>query len=142
MIRSPLSKHIPGYLLVAFAIYFGASLIHFAHNAEFISDYPNLPAWLTRWNVYIAWLGVTAVGASGIFLFRQGARAPGLILIAGYAALGFAGLDHYTVASPSAHTLAMNATIWFEVIAAAVLFAVTLALLIHFARRASSASDA
>ena len=36
------------------------------------------------------------------------------MLIAIYAVLGFAGLDHYTLAPVSAHTLAMNATIWLE----------------------------
>jgi hypothetical protein len=129
-------------LLVALAIYCGASLIHFAHNAEFISEYPNLPIWLTRSNVYVAWLAVTLVGASGVFLFRLGVRLLGLVLIAGYAALGFAGLDHYTLASPSAHTLTMNATILFEVTAAAVVFALTFALLFRFARASSAAVDA
>jgi hypothetical protein len=129
-------------LLVALAIYCGASLIHFAHNAEFISEYPNLPAWLTRSNVYVAWLAVTVVGASGILLFRLRVRRLGLILIAGYAALGFAGLDHYSLASLSAHTLAMNATILFEVFAAALVFALTVALLFRFARESSAAIHA
>jgi len=135
MIRTPSPARIPSYLLVLLAVYFGASLIHFAHNAEFIAEYPNLPAWLTRSNVYLAWLAVTGVGAAGILLLKLGFRLLGLLLIAGYAALGFAGLDHYSRAPVSAHTLAMNASIGFEVAAAAVLFAVTLALLLHRVRR-------
>lgn len=113
---------IPKYLWVLIIIYCGASLIHFIHNAEFVSEYPNLPIWLTRSKVYLAWLAVTAVGVVGIVLLRQGFRSLGLLLIAGYAALGFAGLDHYWVAPVAAHSLAMNATIWFEVAAAAFLF--------------------
>jgi hypothetical protein len=121
---------IPNYLLVLLIVYCGASLIHFVHNAEFVSAYPNLPIWLTRSKVYFAWLAITAVGATGVVLLRLGLRMPGLVLIAAYAALGFAGLDHYWVAPASAHSLAMNATIWFEVAAAAVLLVTVVALLL------------
>jgi hypothetical protein len=125
MTKNQTSKHIPGYLLVALAVYCAASLIHFAHNAQFVSDYPNLPIWLTRSKVYFAWLAITAVGVVGVACVKLGFRRLGFFLIAGYALLGFAGLDHYTVAPISAHTFAMNATIWFEVCAAAVLLGVT-----------------
>ena len=127
------SSRIPRHLLVLLVIYFVASLIHFAHNAQFVSDYPNLPGWLTRSKVYLAWLAVTAVGSAGLVLLKLRLRLLGLLLSAGYAALGFAGLDHYWVAPVSAHSLAMNATIWFEVAAAAVLLASVLALLFRSA---------
>ena len=39
-------------LAVLLLLYLAASLLHFVHNAEFLSDYPNLPAWLTRSQVY------------------------------------------------------------------------------------------
>jgi hypothetical protein len=123
--------HLPRYLLALLALYCTASLIHFAHNAAFVSDYPNLPASLTRAKVWLAWIAITAVGAAGIVVAKLGLRLPGLLLIAAYAALGFAGLDHYWVAAMSAHTLAMNATIWFEVAAAGALFATTIALLLR-----------
>lgn len=125
--------HIPKYLLVLLIIYCGASLIHFTHNAEFISEYPNLPIWLTRSNVYFAWLAVTAVGVAGLVFLRRGFRSLGLLLITGYAALGFAGLDHYWAAPIGAHSLAANATIWFEVAAAAILFVTTSILLFRLA---------
>ena len=128
-------KRMPRYLLLLIGIYCIASLIHFAHNAEFLAAYPNLPVWLTRSEVYLSWLVVTAVGAAGILLFRFGLHALGLFFIAAYAALGFAGLDHYTVAPMSAHTLAMNATILFEVVAAAVLLAAAVASLLHLSRQ-------
>jgi hypothetical protein len=130
--ESNTSARIPRYLLALLAVYCVASLIHFVHNAEFVSAYPNLPAGLTRSKVYLAWLAITAVGAAGIFVVRLGARLPGLLLIAAYAALGFAGLDHYWVAAVSAHTLAMNATIWFEVAAAGALCATTMALVFQY----------
>lgn len=119
-------------------IYCLASLVHFAHNAEFVSDYPNLPAWLTRSKVYLAWLAVTAVGAAGIVLLKLRFRLPGLVLIGVYAALGFAGLDHYWVAPVSAHSIAMNATIWFEVAAAAALLVAVVVLLFSSAHRSDS----
>ena len=127
---------VPSHLLVLLVVYSLASLIHFAHNAEFVTDYPNLPAWLTRSTVYGAWLAIAAVGAAGLVLLRLRFRVLGMLVVAAYAALGFAGLDHYWVAPMSAHTLAMNATIWFEVVAAAALLVATLALLFRPGRDA------
>jgi len=127
---------VPSHLLVLLVVYSLASLIHFAHNAEFVTDYPNLPAWLTRSTVYGAWLAIAAVGAAGLVLLRLRFRVLGMLVVAAYAALGFAGLDHYWVAPMSAHTLAMNATIWFEVVAAAALLVATLALLFRPGRGA------
>ena len=129
MIQIRSAARIPRHLVALIAIYCAASLIHFVHNAQFVAEYPNLPPWLTSSKVYLAWIAVTAVGVAGVALAASGRRVPGLLLIAVYAALGFAGLDHYSVAPVSAHTLAMNATIAFEVAAAAVLLAVSLALL-------------
>lgn len=136
MIRTS-STRIPAYLLAALALYCAASLVHFVHNAEYLSDYPNLPAWLSRTKVYLAWLAISSVGAAGLLLMSSGFRLAGLVLIGGYAVLGFAGLDHYSLAPASAHTLAMNATILFEVAAAAALLAITIALLFRFFRRSA-----
>jgi hypothetical protein len=47
-------------------------------------------------------------------------------MVALYAALGFDGLLHYTLAPLSAHSWGMNATIWFEVLAATALCAAVL----------------
>lgn len=102
-------------------LYFGASLLHFVHNAEYLADYPNLPAWLGRADVYLAWLALAAIGAVGWALYRFGWRVAGLLLIGTYAVFGFDGLLHYSRAPIAAHTPAMNFTIWFEVAAAAVL---------------------
>jgi hypothetical protein len=103
------------------ALYCLASLLHFAHNAENLAAYPNLPAWLTREGVYAAWLGVTAVGAAGAVLARLGKRRAAAIVLALYGALGLYGLAHYGRAPAAHHTLAMNATIVFEAVTGAVL---------------------
>jgi len=131
MIRVQASKRIPSHLFALLGIYCVASLAHFVHNAEFLSAYPNLPAWLTRSEVYFSWLAVTAVGLAGLVCLKSGLRALGFGFIATYAALGFSGLDHYSIAPMSAHTLAMNSTIWFEVLAAAALFTVAVTLLVR-----------
>ena len=55
-------------------LYCAASLVHFAHNAEFLADYPNLPAWLSRAQIYAVWLGITAIGVAGYILCRVGRR--------------------------------------------------------------------
>jgi hypothetical protein len=121
------------WLIVLSAAYCLASLVHFVHNAEYLAQYPNLPPWLSRSKVYVAWLGITSVGALGLALVRSHYAAAGLALIAVYAAFGFDGLGHYALAPISAHTLAMNLSIGFEVAAAAaLLFFALRGLLRHF----------
>jgi hypothetical protein len=116
-------------LLLLVVVYGIASLAHFSHNAVYLHQYPNLPPSLTTARVWLAWLVVASVGGAGYWLYRSNRPRAGLLLIAIYALLGFAGLDHYTLAPPSAHTLAMNATIWSEFVTAA-------ALLLFATRRA------
>jgi hypothetical protein len=113
-------------LLVLTAVYFAASLAHFAHNAEFLCEYPKLPAWLTSAKVYGAWAAVTAVGAAGLVFMRRGWMIAGLALIAVYGSLGFDGLGHYAVAPMALHPLGANVTILAEVAAGAVLLAFSL----------------
>ena len=108
-------------LAVLLMVYLVASLLHFAHNAEFLGDYPNLPTWLTRSDVYFVWIGQAVIGLVGFSLCLRGRQTPGLLLIGLFAAFGFDGLLHYARAPLGAHTVAMNFTIWFEVIAAAAL---------------------
>ena len=108
-------------LLPLMLVYGAASLLHFVHNAVYLHDYPNLPAWLTAGGVVAAWLLVAGVGVLGYLLYSRVSRVAGLIVIAVYAVLGFGGLDHYTVAPVAAHTVAMNLTILLEAATAAVL---------------------
>jgi hypothetical protein len=103
------------FLLPLTLIYSAASLLHFLHNAVYLRDYPNLPLWLTAGGVMGAWMIQAGTGLVGYLLYSRVTRAGGLITIAVYAAFGLAGLDHYTVAPVSAHTVAMNLTILLEV---------------------------
>jgi hypothetical protein len=108
-----------GRILPALLLLYGvASLVHFAHNAESLADYPNLPTWLTRAQVYAVWLGITALGVLGYVLARTRYPRMGLSVLTVYAALGLDGLAHYTRAPFTAHTAGMNFTILFEVVAA------------------------
>jgi hypothetical protein len=109
-------------LIVLVLAHATASLVHFAHNATYLADYPNMPAWLSPFGIYGTWLAEAAIGALGV-QFWLSSRRGGLVLIAIYAGLGLGGLDHYTLAPMSAHTLAMNATIWVETATAFVLLA-------------------
>lgn len=108
-------------LLILLVAYTAASLFHYSHNAEFLDEYPNMPAWLSRTKVYGAWLGVTAVGLVGYLLVRWRYLLPGLVVLAVYGLLGLDGLGHYVVAPVSAHTLTMNLSIWLEAITAVLL---------------------
>jgi hypothetical protein len=126
---------LPTHLWVLVAVYFAASLAHFAHNAEFIAFYPNMPSWLTREQVYLAWLAVTSLGVAGLLVARLGLHALGVVLIGAYGALGLDGLAHYTLALCAAHTLAANLTIWCEAVSGLVLmFASALMLARRVAR--------
>ena len=101
-----------------------ASLLHFAHNGIYVDEYPNLPASITVPVIIATWLGITAIGVIGYLILRAGREVIGLAVIAAYAAFGFDGFAHYTLAAMAAHTVAMNITIWGEAIAAAVLLMV------------------
>ena len=116
------------------AAYFLTSLGHFSHNAEFICEYPNLPAWLTRAQVYAVWAGITSVGVAGLLLMRKKFVATGLLLMGVYAAMGFDGLGHYALAPIEFHPLIANVTILSEVVAAALLLPVVLWLLVSHMR--------
>jgi len=117
------------------ASYVAASFIHFAHNAEFLAEYPNLPAWLSRAGVYGAWFAQLAIGVLGYALYRRGRELSGLVVIAAFAMFGFDGLLHYTRAPLSDHSTVMNMTIWTEVVAAAVLFLAALSLVAEYLSR-------
>lgn len=111
---SGLGRVLPALLL----LYGAASLVHFAHNAELLADYPNLPAWLTRAQIYAVWIGITALGLIGYLLARTRYPRVGLCFLTVYAALGLDGLAHYSRVPFAAHTAGMNFTILFEVVAA------------------------
>ena len=117
MNNSIAARSLPWLLLM----YCAASFMHFAHNAEYLADYPNLPDWLSRSQVYVAWLMILAIGVLGYVLYWRGQYLVGLVVLAVYAGFGFDGLLHYTRAPFTAHTIAMNVTIWSEVVAAALL---------------------
>jgi hypothetical protein len=113
-------------LLIALIACSVAMLVHHAHNAQFIADYPRMPGWLSPEFVYLAWLGATAVGVGGYLLLRVGARIVGSCALLAYAVYAVDGLLHYTRAPVSAHTPAMNATILLEAVTGALLFVVVL----------------
>jgi hypothetical protein len=126
MFATKIAKALPVLMLV----YGIASLIHFIHNAEFLRDYPGLPATWTRAGVYAVWLGMTGLGIAGWLLFRNRFPVLGLLLVCAYAVLGMDSLGHYVVASFSEHTVMMNLTILLEVTAAGVVLAMAMALLV------------
>ena len=131
-----LERRILGILLLAYA---AATLFHFAHNAEFLADYPTLPAWLSRAKVYAAWLSLSAVGAAGYLLLLRGFDLSGLSVLAVYAAFGFDGFSHYGFAPVSAHSATMNLSTWVGAGSAAVLLAAVSRLM---AKRAFSKATA
>jgi hypothetical protein len=110
----PQSESRMNWLVSCLIAYGVASLLHYGHNAAFLDEYPNMPAWLSPIGVYAAWLAGTAVGVAGYLLIRVGYGLAGLVLVVVYGALGFDGLSHYSLAQFSAHTATMNLTILLE----------------------------
>jgi hypothetical protein len=111
-----------------FALYAAATLLHFAHNAEYLAQYPNLPPTWSRIDVYAAWGYVMALGLFGYGLYAFGHRNLGLTVLGLYATLGFGGLLHYTRAPMAHHSAMMNITIWAEAVAGTLLLATVVAL--------------
>jgi hypothetical protein len=111
-------------LLTAVLACAAATLVHHVHNAEFLTEYPNLPASLTPAGVYLAWLGATIVGVAGYVLLRRGWQWIGTGLLVAYGCYGLDGLLHYLLAPISAHTLMMNLSIAAEAVTAAALLVV------------------
>jgi hypothetical protein len=107
----------PRHLLCLVAVYFLASLAHFSHNAEYIALYPNMPAWVGREDVYLAWLALSAFGVASGLMWALGWRVAAGLVLGIYGVLGLDGLAHYTLALCADHTWAMNLTIWFEAVA-------------------------
>lgn len=126
-----MNRPIQKSLYILLLIYGVASFIHFVHNAEFLADYPNLPASWTRAGIYSAWVVLTIIGVGGWILIARGFSRVGLLLLAVYAAFGMDSLGHYIVAPMSDHTLAMNLTILFEVTAAALVLIEVIRLMVH-----------
>lgn len=112
----------PDRLLRALLLwYLAASLLHFAHNAAYLGNYPNLPPRISRLSIYLTWLGITSWGCLGYLVHRRGRTLLGLAMLGLYAGCGLGGLLHYTRAPFSAHSAAMNFTILFEAATAAAL---------------------
>jgi hypothetical protein len=114
-------------LLASGCVYGFASLVHFTHNALFAEEYPNLPGWITPAIVVATWLAISSIGVLAWLSLRWDVRPLGLGLLTVYAAFGFDAFGHYRLAPLTAHSVAMNVTIWFEGLSAIVLFVVTLA---------------
>lgn len=119
-------------LIIFLLTYTAASLFHYTHNAVFLDQYPNMPAWLSPAQVYAAWLAVTGTGLVGYLLVRNGYRFTGLTVLAAYGALGLDGLGHYHLAPLAAHTFMMNLTIWLEVLTAVLVLATISALMLRW----------
>jgi hypothetical protein len=135
MNRPSRPRTVSAVLQLLLAVYAIASLLHFIHNAESLPDYPGLPPTWTRLGVYAVWVGITAVGLYGWWLLRLGWRFTGLGVVLAYALFGLDSLGHYVVAPMSSHTVAMNATILAEVVAAAAVFIeAARQLIVHTAR--------
>ena len=124
-----LARILPPHLWLLLALHAVASLAHFAHNAETIAFYPNMPAWLTPGDVYGVWLALSGLAVGGLLLLAIGRWRSGIALIAAYGASGLDGLGHYALALCAQHSLAANLTIGAEAFSGVLLMLASLRLL-------------
>lgn len=118
-------------LIVFLLTYTAASVFHYTHNAVFLDQYPNMPAWLSPTQIYATWFAVTGTGLVGYLLLRRGYRFTGLTVLAAYGALGLDGLGHYHLAPLSVHTFTMNLTIWLEAVTAMLVLVAVATLMVE-----------
>jgi hypothetical protein len=71
-----------------------STVVHYTDNYVYFDEYPQ-PASLRRWQVYAAWILLTAVGALGYHLYRSGNRAPAYVCLVVYSYTGLSSLGHY-----------------------------------------------
>jgi len=101
-----------------------ATLFHHVHNAEFLGDYPNMPAWLSPAGIYLTWLSATLVGVAGYLLHGHGWRLTGKSFLLAYGCYCLDGLVHYALAPLAEHNAMMNLSIGMEAVTGVALLAV------------------
>lgn len=84
--------------------------VHYADNYLYFDEYPQ-PASLQRWQVYAAWLVLTAVGAAGYALYERGHTAPAYVCLVVYSYTGLSSLGHYLYGSFDEFTAKQHAFI-------------------------------
>ncbi len=72
--------------------------IHYTDNYLYFDEYPQ-PESLRRWQVYAAWLVLTAIGAAGYALYARGYTAPAYVCLVVYSYTGLSSLGHYLYGS-------------------------------------------
>jgi hypothetical protein len=93
-----------------------ASVVHYIDNVLRWSAYPE-PTWLTAPRTDAFWFVMTPVAALTYLLYRRGSRAWTTAAYV-YAWMGSLTLGHYLYAPPWRMTLAINANVLFEGLAA------------------------
>ena len=68
--------------------------VHYTDNYVYFDEYPQ-PASLRRWQVYTAWLVLTAVGVAGYRLYAAGHTLPAYVCLVVYSYTGLSSLGHY-----------------------------------------------
>lgn len=110
----PSEPHIPSHVWAIAALYGLCTFAHFAHNAEFLAYYPNLPDEFTREVIYLLWMGLSTVGMVALPVYMLGRCITALLLLALYGLLGLSCLAHYSVGAVDEHTLTANLLILFQ----------------------------
>ena len=76
------------------------TVVHYTDNYLYFDEYPG-PSSLRRWQIYTAWIVLTAVGVAGYRLYKSGHVAPAYVCLVVYSYTGTSSLGHYLYGSLS-----------------------------------------
>jgi hypothetical protein len=107
----------------------GASLVstavHYTDNYIAFDSYPGSDS-ISRIEVPISWVVLTAIGIAGYVLYRRGRYRPAHVLLGAYALTGLTTPLHYTEGSPADLTVWRNISIMGDGVIGAAVLAVVL----------------
>lgn len=100
----------------------GSTAVHYIDNAASIEQYPQ-PAWINEPLIIAVWIGLTATGIAGYFLYRQGRIRPAVALLVLYSYTGLSSPLHYRYGSLSDFALWQRLSIWTDGLTGAAILA-------------------
>jgi hypothetical protein len=97
-------------LTAVLAASFISTAVHYTDNYIAFDSYPGSDS-ISRIDVPISWVVLTAIGVAGYVLYRRGRYRPAHVMLGAYALTGLTTPLHYTEGSPSDLSVWRNVSI-------------------------------
>lgn len=112
--------------------------VHYTDNYLYFDEYPQ-PGSLRPWQVYAAWLLLTAIGITGYRLYRRGLVVPAYVCLVVYSYTGLSSLGHYLYGGLDEFSAKQHAFILIDGLSGAAVLAFVLWSALTLRRREGSA---